>query len=518
MKSHKADDKLPFSRWLINLSDEVDTPLNLLGATLEHLYSDEQDNLKKDQLKIALDQCSKFQNLMRNLHLAALEDNKMAMLQLSETCPSQLTRDILEKFKSVADERNVELKFDCEADVRTIIDVERYARIISTLVSNAIQFSKKDGGLVHLTFKSDVEKKCWQITVQDNGIGIVPEKLAHVFDPLYDKDPIHLRLYQTTSMGLYLISLFVQSLYGEITVESEKHFFTRFRLKLPLITSQADIPYQHYKMVSAEGKSSMPSTELKLAGLNDMREEKHNSYSLNTVVILSQKQKIQKAFMAHWENAAVYRLATVSKAFNHALQLLPDLIVITDGVYEGKPASDLIRQLKSNNVTKLKPLVWLSNKEKQPQADLNLPQNVQPKEMLDEIHYLLMRRKQLMGEVLPSGGPPKYQNSREAFLTQIERIVDAHLQRPDFDMEKLAELLHLDRSQVHRRVKNYTGVSTTEYIRNYKLKIAFEELKDGNGSISEVAFRCGFNNTSYFTRSFKKVYNQLPSEVMPQHK
>lgn len=518
MTSHKADEKLAFSRWLINLSDEIDTPLNLLGATLEHLHADESDGLKKDQLKIALDQCAKFQNLMQNLHLAALEDNHMAMLRLSKVSPAGLTSEILDQFSEVARERNVELKYDGGEELETILDIERYSRILSTLISNAIQFSKNEGGVVHLSFHSNQAQNYWQISVQDNGIGIVPEKLAHVFDPLYDKDPIHLRLYQTTSMGLYLTSLFVKSLHGEITVESEKHLFTRFRVRFPIIASGEEIPFAHYNMVPADKVKAESATGLRIAGITDLRQEQHLSYSLNTVVILGGEKKFHKLFDEFWERAAVYQLENVSKALGHAVQLLPDLVVIQDGKYDGVPAGEFVKQLKSNRVTRLKPLIWLSNKEKHPQADLSLPLNTDEKEILDEVHHLLTRRKELMGEALPPSGPPKYQNSREAFLTQIERIVDAHLQGGNFDMDKLAELLHLDRSQVHRRVKSYTGLSTTEYIRNYKLKLAYEELLAGNGSVSEIAFKCGFNNLSYFTRSFRKVYNSSPSDILAQHK
>lgn len=137
--------------------------------------------------------------------------------------------------------------------------------------------------------------------------------------------------------------------------------------------------------------------------------------------------------------------------------------------------------------------------------------------MFEKISDLLHLRQKLMDELLRdrerTSNKPRYQNSKEAFLTRLERIVDAHLMREDLDMNKLSEMLFLNRSQIHRKIKSYTGMNTTEYIRNYKLKLAYRDLKHQNGTVSEIAYRNGFNSPSYFTKSFREVYGISPSAV-----
>ncbi|MEM6361089.1 MAG: helix-turn-helix transcriptional regulator [Bacteroidota bacterium] len=62
-------------------------------------------------------------------------------------------------------------------------------------------------------------------------------------------------------------------------------------------------------------------------------------------------------------------------------------------------------------------------------------------------------------------------------------------------------------------MKAIIGCSASEFIRQYRIKKANEYLKAGKGSVSEIAYSVGFNNLSYFTKSFKEVYKINPSEV-----
>jgi methylphosphotriester-DNA--protein-cysteine methyltransferase len=51
-----------------------------------------------------------------------------------------------------------------------------------------------------------------------------------------------------------------------------------------------------------------------------------------------------------------------------------------------------------------------------------------------------------------------------------------------------------------------TGTSFTQYLKNYRLELASEKLNDEERKISEIAFECGFNNLSYFTRAISDIF------------
>jgi AraC-like DNA-binding protein len=70
----------------------------------------------------------------------------------------------------------------------------------------------------------------------------------------------------------------------------------------------------------------------------------------------------------------------------------------------------------------------------------------------------------------------------------------------------------MSRMQLHRKLKSLLGVSTTEFLRKERIKMAASLLKKPNITIAEIAYSVGFNDVSYFIRCFKEIYNCTPSE------
>jgi AraC-like DNA-binding protein len=66
--------------------------------------------------------------------------------------------------------------------------------------------------------------------------------------------------------------------------------------------------------------------------------------------------------------------------------------------------------------------------------------------------------------------------------------------------------------QLHRKLKTLFGVSATEFIRNERLKMAADLLKNEKLSISEIAYNVGFNDVGYFSKCFKEIYHLSPSD------
>ena len=62
--------------------------------------------------------------------------------------------------------------------------------------------------------------------------------------------------------------------------------------------------------------------------------------------------------------------------------------------------------------------------------------------------------------------------------------------------------------------KYILGVSSTEFLRNERLKVGAELLKKGNGNISEIAYSVGFSDVSYFSKCFKEMYLCTPTEYI----
>ena len=68
---------------------------------------------------------------------------------------------------------------------------------------------------------------------------------------------------------------------------------------------------------------------------------------------------------------------------------------------------------------------------------------------------------------------------------------------------------------LHRKVRALTSKSPVELIRLVRLQRARQLLEQNAGTVSQIAYRVGFSNLSYFSKSFKQEFGLLPSEIEP---
>jgi AraC-like DNA-binding protein len=106
------------------------------------------------------------------------------------------------------------------------------------------------------------------------------------------------------------------------------------------------------------------------------------------------------------------------------------------------------------------------------------------------------------------------QKSRKAieFVTRLNQAITGKLGQPDFDTEALCRTLGYSRAQLHRKIKELTGLSTANYIRHVRLQKAAELLDSTDKTIGEIAELVGFHEPGYFSASFSDCYKASPSE------
>ena len=100
------------------------------------------------------------------------------------------------------------------------------------------------------------------------------------------------------------------------------------------------------------------------------------------------------------------------------------------------------------------------------------------------------------------------------FLDKIQVILDENLNESSFSIDEFCKLTGMSRMQLHRKLKSLTGLSTSEFIRSQRLKLAAELLKQSDINISQVGYSVGFNNHAYFSKCFKQQYNCSPTEYV----
>ncbi len=121
---------------------------------------------------------------------------------------------------------------------------------------------------------------------------------------------------------------------------------------------------------------------------------------------------------------------------------------------------------------------------------------------------------QILKQVRPKTAPEEHaseQVSSEDRIAHVKRFIDEHL-RDKLYVEDLARLVHVNDQYLMRLFKKETGMSLTQYINEQRILKASHLLKHSDYNINYVADLVGYENLSYFARSFKKSTGFTPSE------
>ncbi|MFH4964271.1 AraC family transcriptional regulator [Gaetbulibacter sp. M235] len=93
------------------------------------------------------------------------------------------------------------------------------------------------------------------------------------------------------------------------------------------------------------------------------------------------------------------------------------------------------------------------------------------------------------------------------------RYIKDNLTKMDISVDLLAKKACMSTSHFHKKFKNTLGISPIDYINSEKIKFSKKLIKESKDfRMSEIAFKSGFNNSSYFNRIFKKMELITPQE------
>ena len=107
-----------------------------------------------------------------------------------------------------------------------------------------------------------------------------------------------------------------------------------------------------------------------------------------------------------------------------------------------------------------------------------------------------------------------YTSIDEDFMQRAIDCVNRHLEDSDFDQPQFVEEMGTSKSTLYKKLKSLTGLNTSAFIRNIRLKAACRIMEEKGSSvrISDLAYAVGFNDPKYFSSCFKKEFGMLPTE------
>ena len=102
----------------------------------------------------------------------------------------------------------------------------------------------------------------------------------------------------------------------------------------------------------------------------------------------------------------------------------------------------------------------------------------------------------------------------DEFIDQLHHIIHKNIPNVDFNINAIAAEMGLSRSAFYKKVKSQTGFAPVDLIKEFRLSHAKELLETTNLSITEIAWKSGFRESSYFGKCFKKRFGLSPREYI----
>jgi len=208
-----------------------------------------------------------------------------------------------------------------------------------------------------------------------------------------------------------------------------------------------------------------------------------------------------------------------------ATETIPDL-VITDLMMPRMDGIELCEKLKNDERTSHIPIVMLTAKVTLEDkvtgyltgADDYIPKPFNMVELKARLANLIEQRKKLRErfsrEVTLQPRDISITPLDEQFLNKAIEAVEKHMDDENYDLTRLRDDMNMTRSTLFRKLHALTNQSPNEFIRTIRLKRAASLLTQHFGNVTQVSLEVGFNNLSYFNRSFKKLFGISPMEYV----
>jgi DNA-binding response OmpR family regulator len=314
---------------------------------------------------------------------------------------------------------------------------------------------------------------------------------------------------------------------GDIRVESEVGVGTVFRVYLPAQASAQ--PALDIRLVAPlqiakkEADSLMRSFTIE----NEIREVLNEGSNQRRKILIVEDQEDMQIFLRSILQSK-YDLITadngregLAKAGTHTIDL-----IISDIMMPEMDGLAFCKALRSNMATSHIPIVLLTAKvlEKDQMegfecgADAYLTKPFNPDMLLVRIENLLLQREQLKvsftRDFMLTPQKIKLPSPDEELLQKIVEIMEEHLEDTNFNVNQMCKMVHLSHMHFIRKVKQLTGKKPIDLLKSFRLKRAKDLLAQNNISISEVAYKVGYDLPNSFSRAFKKEFGMSPKEFV----
>ena len=498
-------------RFFTNVSHELRTPLTLILTPLQNLQrklNDADKQTIQSQLSVMETNAQRLLSLVNRL----LDFRKFEMgqqkLELSKGDFYAFVSEVCQTFQPLSREKSIGL--GCAIPNQSLyiyFDKTIIQHLLSNLLSNAFKFTPA-GGHINVTIQQPDEEHVL-IQVSDTGCGIAEKDLPHIFDRFYQSTAAALSSNPGTGIGLNMVKGMVDLYQGTIRVESHVGKGTTFYITLP---SQLQGEAEETKQEEEPTPTETVATEVKDEAA--------------TLLIVDDNDEFRQ-FLAG-ELAQQYHILQAADG-EQALQVIAKNnvdLVISDVMMPNIDGMELCKRIKQDVSTSHIMVILLTARTAEEikiegfragtDDYLSKPFNMEMLELRIE-HLLELRRQR--NENFQRGEDVNINAVAlnaidQKFMADAMAAVERNMDNELYDVDQLASDVCMSRSTLYRKLVSLTGQKPTEFIRTIRLKKAAQLIREGNYSLTDIGYMCGFSSASYFYRCFKKQYGVQPGAYL----
>lgn len=504
-----------------NVSHDLRTPLTLIAEPVEQLAV--ADNLTPQQsmlMKIANKNVKILKRLINQILDFRKYENGKLNLNLVESKFGTLVREWAESFNSIARKRDITLTVDVtlDKDFTLAVDAEKIERVFFNLMSNAFKYTPDNGSI---KFICGLDGDNLRFSIEDTGQGIGADDINNIFDRFYQVDKIHPN---GSGIGLSLAKAFVELHGGSIAVESTLGVGSKFTVTLPVVHVEECMPADTDNLITKADVN---------AELDRLEEVDRTTAGteLPLLLVIDDNDDIRRMIGELLKDE--YNIVTAPDGRNGvrlAAKYVPDLIIcdVMMPVMDGLECCRIIKDEVSTSHIPVLMLTACSMDEQRARgydsgADGYLSKPFNSAVLKSRCRNLIENRKRIKNLWSSNGGGDVTAKERNAsvlvndvdseFYSKVLDIMKKEMGNPDLNVDTLASMMGLGRSQFYRKIKALTNYSPVELLRNLRLKQAREMLTTTEKTIGEIAYEVGFSSPAYFTRCYREAFDETPTEL-----
>ena len=497
-----------------NVTHEIRTPLTLIKGPLENVLQD-KDSLPgrvRDNLQVMALNVERLLNLVNQLLDFRKVEQPGFVLTISPCAVTDLLKGMVRRFSMLADYRHVRFTLHADEDIHTQTDGEALQKVISNLLNNAMKYSEQ-----FVDVRLWQEQGVFKLSVCNDGQVIPPELREEIFKPFMQYRKGIRRYVSGTGIGLSLAAALAVQLGGRIYIDKDEHV-NRFILEMPVhaVPVAAAEPPAGGEDVAGE-PVPVPVAPEPAASEGKPQTE--------YMLMLVEDNEDMSAFIARLLSP-LYRLVTASNG-EEALEQLkehPVNLIVSDIMMPVMDGMELCRRVKTSTEYSHIPLILLTAKSTLQSkiegirhgADAYIEKPFSADLLLSTIASLLKSREQLRKVFSASPFLPVSSvgvtDADKCFLQRLAAVTEENLGNEDFNVDVLADIMHMSRSSLNRKLRGVLDMTPNDYIRQERLRKAYRLLKEGYRS-NEACQMAGFNTPSYFARCFQQQFGISPKDL-----